>query len=231
MGSCLDRRDDDVTRMILWFRRSEIKGPYRARRVTNFRRRSLAVARAAITDGCYSVQHSALADPKEWERHLTLQDGRAVYLRPLRPEDERLYSPFFTAETAEDLRRRFFAPVKAFSHAFIARLTHIDYAKAMAFIAVDETTGGMLGVARLHDTAEGRSGEYAILIRSDLKSHGLGWHLMEMIIAYSRAKGLRCIEGQVLHDNTAMLDMCKELGFKISSNPDEPYICDVTLSL
>ena len=171
------------------------------------------------------------AYPKEWERHLTLEDGTPIYVRPIRPEDERLYSTFFTAETAEDLRRRFFAPVKAFSHAFIARLTHIDYAKAMAFIALDEATGEMLGVARLHDTAESGSGEYAILIRSDLKSHGLGWHLMKVIIAYARGKGLRCIEGQVLHDNTAMLDMCKELGFEISNDPDEPYICGVRLSL
>jgi RimJ/RimL family protein N-acetyltransferase len=169
--------------------------------------------------------------PKEWERHLVLQDGRAVYVRPIRPEDESLYGPFFAAETAEDLRRRFFAPVKDFGHAFVSRFTHIDYAKAMAFIALDEATGEMLGVARLHDTADNDSGEYAVLIRSDLKTHGLGWHLMQMIIAYARAKGLRCIEGQVLHDNSTMLEMCRELGFEIRSNPDEPYISDVKLLL
>ena len=31
---------------------------------------------------------------------------------------------------------------------FIARLTQIDYARAMAFIAIEETTGKMLGVVR-----------------------------------------------------------------------------------
>jgi acetyltransferase len=125
--------------------------------------------------------------PKDWERHLTLQDERGVCVRPIRPEDEALYGPFFAAETAEDLRWRFFASVKDFSHKFIARLTQVDYAKAMAFIALDEATGEMLGVARLHDTADNESGEYAILIRSDLKSEGLGWQLMQMIIAYARA--------------------------------------------
>ena len=101
----------------------------------------------------------------------------------------------------------------------------------MAFIALDEATGEMLGVARLHNTADNESGEYAILIRSDLESEGLGWQLMQMIIAYARAKGLRFIVGQVLHDNSPMLDMCRELGFEISGDPDEPYICDVKLSL
>jgi acetyltransferase len=169
--------------------------------------------------------------PQEWERHLTLPDGRAVFVRPIRPEDEPLYRRLFTAETAEDLRRRFFASIKHFSHEFIARFTHVDYDRAIAFIALDEVSGEMLGVAHLHATNTADAGEYAILIRSDLKSHGLGWQLMQMIIAYGRSRCFRCIEGQVLHENAAMLDMCRELGFKINTDPDEPSICDVKLTL
>ena len=168
--------------------------------------------------------------PIGWERHLTLADGRTIFVRPIRPEDEPLYGPFFEAVTAGDLRRRFFEAVKDFGHAFVARFTQIDYAKAMAFIALDEATGEMLGVARLHDSA-GDSGEYAILVRSDLKTLGLGWQLMQMVIAYARAKGLRCIEGQVLRENSPMLSMCRELGFEITSDPDEPSISDVKLLL
>ena len=79
-----------------------------------------------------------------------MPDGTGVFVRPVRPEDEPLYPPFLRAVTPEDLRLRFFAPVKEFSHAFIARLTQIDYARAMAFLAIDEATGEMLGVVRLH---------------------------------------------------------------------------------
>ena len=122
-------------------------------------------------------------------------------MRPVRPEDEPLYGPFFAAVTPEDLRLRFFAPVKEFSHTFIARFTQIDYARAMAFIALEETTGAMLGVVRLHADAEYDSGEYAILVRSDLKGHGLGWLLMQLIIEYARAEGIRSIKGQVLQEN------------------------------
>jgi acetyltransferase len=136
--------------------------------------------------------------PKEWERHLTLRDGTAVFVRPVRPEDEPLYIRFLSAETAEDLRRRFFAAVKHFNHAFIAPLTHADYAKAMALIALDEARGEIVGAARLHAIANKDSGEYAILIRSDWKSHGLGWLLMQMLIDYARAKSFHCIQGQVL---------------------------------
>jgi RimJ/RimL family protein N-acetyltransferase len=170
-------------------------------------------------------------DLKNWERHITLPDGRAIHVRPIRPEDEGLYGPFLAKVTPEDLRLRLFAPVKEFGHAFLARFTQIDYSRAMAFIALDAATGEMLGVARLHDNADNVSAEFAILVRSDLKTHGLGWQLMQMIISYGRAKGLRSIEGQVLHENTTMLKMCNELGFEIGSVAGASYISAVKLML
>jgi acetyltransferase len=160
--------------------------------------------------------------PKEWERHVTLRDGTRIFVRPLRPEDERLYDQFFDGVTDHDLRLRFFALVKEFSHAFVARLTQIDYARAMAFVAIEEATGQMLGVVRLHANVAYDSGEYAVLVRSDLKGHGLGWLLMQTLIDYGRAEGLRTIEGQVLRENTTMVAMCRELGFTVVPDPEEP---------
>src|SRR5215469_11060330 len=169
--------------------------------------------------------------PKNWERHLALPDGAKIFVRPIRPEDEVLYPAFLTAVTQDDLRLRFFAPVKEFSHSFIARFTQIDYARAMAFIAIEEATGQMLGVVRIHADSEYRSGEYAILVRSDLKGHGLGWLLMELMIEYARTEGLESIRGQVLQENRTMLRMCRQLGFHITPDPDETSIVVVALSL
>ena len=167
--------------------------------------------------------------PKEWERHLTLPDGSKLLVRPVRPEDESLYPPFFARVTQQDLRLRFFAPVKEFSHGFIARFTQIDYARAMAFIAIDEASRDMLGVVRLHIDPNYETAEYAILVRSDLKGHGLGWTLMELIIEYARAEGLRTIRGQVLRENVTMLQMCRKLGFTVASDPQDPSVALVNL--
>jgi len=169
--------------------------------------------------------------PKEWERHVRLRDGTAVFIRPVRPEDEPLYPPFFSCVSQEDLRLRFFAPIKEFTHAFIARFTQLDYARAMAFIALDEASGRMLGVVRLHADSNYESGEYAVLVRSDLKGRGLGWMLMQLIVDYARAEGLRSIAGQVLRDNTTMLAMCRELGFALTSDPDDADICLARLAI
>jgi acetyltransferase len=138
---------------------------------------------------------------------------------------------FFEKVSQEDLRLRFFAPVKDLSHTFIARLTQLDYARAIAFVAIDEASGEVIGGVRLHADANFETAEYAILLRSDLKGRGLGWKLMELIIEYARAEGLKRIEGQVLRENATMLRMCNKFGFRVETDPRDPDICIASLSL
>jgi acetyltransferase len=121
--------------------------------------------------------------------------------------------------------------MKEFSHPFIARLTQIDYARAMALVALDETTDQIVGVVRIHSDSIYESGEYAILLRSDLKGRGLGWALMQLIIEYARSEGLKFVAGQVLRENTVMLKMCRSLGFEVKTDRVEPDICNVVLPL
>jgi acetyltransferase len=169
--------------------------------------------------------------PKEWEQWLDLSDGTKMFVRPLRPEDEGLLQKFLERTTPDDLRLRFFAPVKYFSHAFLARLTQLDYGRAIAFAALDGASGDLLGVVRLHADSNYESAEYAVLVRSDLKGHGIGWQLMDLIIRYARSEKLKCIEGQVLQENTTMLDMCRQLGFQIADEPNDRAMKIVRLEL
>ena len=169
--------------------------------------------------------------PSQWQRHLEVRDGWRVFVRPIRPEDEPLIHEFLRHVTSHDLRLRFFAPMKEFTHEFIARLTQLDYARAMAFVAFDEETNELVGVVRIHSDSIYESGEYAILLRSDLKGRGLGWALMQLIIEYAKSEGLKTISGEVLQENTAMLEMCRELGFEVKADPAERDLCNVRLAL
>ncbi|MEH3145351.1 MAG: bifunctional acetate--CoA ligase family protein/GNAT family N-acetyltransferase [Methylobacterium frigidaeris] len=167
--------------------------------------------------------------PTEWERRIALGD-RPVLIRPVRPEDEGMFEAFFRTASPDDLRLRFFAPVRDFNHAFLARLTQLDYARAIAFVAI-EPDGTMMGAVRLHADANHRSGEFAIMIRSDLKGLGLGRALMELMIDWARVEGITRIEGQVLRENRAMLTLCRALGFAIRSDPDDPDLVRAELDL
>lgn len=167
--------------------------------------------------------------PVEWERRFSLGEI-SVFVRPVRPDDAPLFNPFLSRTTQEDLRLRFFAPIKELGTPFVERLTQLDYARAMAFIAIEEATGDMLGVVRIHADAQYRTAEYAILVRSDLKGRGLGWTLMELIISYARAEGLQRLTGQVLRQNSTMIKMCRELGFDVRLDDDvEMYAVSLTL--
>jgi acetyltransferase len=169
--------------------------------------------------------------PSEWERRIVLRDGSTVLVRPVRPEDETLYEDFFAAVTQEDLRLRFFAPIKDRGHAFVARLTQLDYERAMALAAIEPVSRALLGVVRLHLDSDRRHGEYAILLRSNLKGRGLGWELMRLIIEYARAEGVQQISGQVLRENSTMLAMCEKLGFRLTRDADDMEVMLATLDL
>jgi acetyltransferase len=184
-------------------------------------------ARVAVSPKSVETGRSHLAIrpyPVEWERVLTPAPGWNVLARPVRPEDEPLFAGFFRHVSAEDLRLRFFAPVKEFSHSFVARLTQIDYARSMAFVAIDQATGELIGVVRLHADANHEAAEYAILVRSDLKGRGLGWRLMELMLDYARADGLSRVYGEVLRENTSMLRMCQELGCAMTPTDDADMV-------
>jgi RimJ/RimL family protein N-acetyltransferase len=165
------------------------------------------------------------------ERHVTLRDGEKVLFRPLKVEDAKLYPDFLAEVTGDDLRLRFFAPMREVNHELLDQLIHYDPARAMAFIAIDEQSGKMLGVVRLHDDPDGEGAEFAILVRSHLKGHGLGWLMMKHMIAYAKDKGLRTVHGQVLTENSTMLLMCGELGFHIAEDRDERGVRRVTLPM
>src|ERR1700730_5961559 len=160
--------------------------------------------------------------PSHWNRELILRDGTRVPVRPIRPDDESKILELLQNVSKEDLRLRFFDSIKEFTHEFVAKLTQLDYSRAMAFVALDETGDLILGVVRLHRDATYENGEFAILIRSNLKGRGLaglcrglGWALMQLMIEYARSEGIKIISGQIMHENSVMLDMCRDLRFEV----------------
>ena len=121
--------------------------------------------------------------------------------------------------------------MKEASHAFIARLTQFDYAREMAFVALDPESHDILGVGRIAADPDLECAEYAVLVRSDLKGKGLGWGLMQHIVAYARSIGLKRITGEVLRENVTMLRMAERLGFRATRDVDDPSTVHLSLAL
>jgi len=148
--------------------------------------------------------------------------GEAVVVRPIRPEDEAQHKAFVERLRPEDLRLRFFSARRELPRSELARLTQIDYAREMAFIAVRHDVGGQeetLGVVRAVADPDNVDAEFAVIVRSDLKGRGLGKLLLEKMVAYLAARGTQRIVGRVLRENQAMRALVGELGFAVEADP------------
>ena len=188
-------------------------------------------ARIGIDAAPPRVAMSIRGYPAEWSADIDAGRAGKVHVRPIRPEDEALYRDFFAKVTLSDQRLRFFTAAPNLSHRFLAQLTQIDYAREMAFVAVSEQGSSLEGVVRMVADPDYNEAEFAILVRSDLKGCGLGWQLMQHLIAYARAERLQSLYGSVLADNRTMLQMCRELGFIVEYQPDDVSVRTVRLQL
>lgn len=177
--------------------------------------------------------------PKALERSVELRDGRQFTLRPIRPEDEPLLQDMIARSSAEDIRLRFFTPMRQLTHAVAARLTQIDYDREMALIAVgpDDAPSdsgdrpAIYGVVRISADPDNERAEYGVMVRSDMKGQGLGYRLMAEMLGYAKRRGIGTVYGEVLRENTGMLGMCEELGFTRRMNPDDASVVDVSIDL
>jgi acetyltransferase len=182
------------------------------------------------TEDAIPVHHLAIPPyPTELEGTYSAH-GETLIIRPIRPEDAEAHAGFFSRQSPEDIRFRFFSALRELSAEQIARLTQVDYTREMAFIAVRPSDQATVAVARLV-TDSAVSGEFAIAVQADMKGTGLGSHLMQRLIAWARGAGLGEIVGQVLADNAPMLAFIRHLGFTLRHLPEEPDVIEARLVL
>ena len=161
--------------------------------------------------------------------------GERLLLRPIRPEDEDQHRAFLERLTPQDIRMRIFHTRRELPRSELARLTQIDYAREMAFIAERRGADGAretLGTVRAIADPDNLAAEFAIVVRSDLKGRGLGRLLLDKIVRYARAQGTLRLVGTVLRENAGMLELARHCGFVVdAAQPPEPDVVHLVLEL
>lgn len=175
------------------------------------------------------------AYPAEWERMERLKDGTPFLLRPLKRDDGAELSRQVSRSDPEDMRLRFFSPIRQLSDALLERLIGLDYDRTMALVAIGKDAAGAdegWGVARLSANEERTEAEFAVAVFSGMKGRGLGRLLMTRLIEYARARGFRRLYGEVLRENAPMLGLCQAIGFEIRGGAvEEPGVVHLSLDL
>ncbi|MBK6660261.1 MAG: bifunctional acetate--CoA ligase family protein/GNAT family N-acetyltransferase [Proteobacteria bacterium] len=172
--------------------------------------------------------------PKDLEEIISSDDGQLLLLRPILPEDEVALTATFARLSPEEVRFRFFVPMKLMDHVTAARFSQIDYDRQMALVLTVPGIAGateIFGVVRSIEDPDRECAEFAIIVEQRMAGRGLGKHLMHRIIDYARKRGVRELYGEVLADNHRMLNLCRECGFKEAKDGHEPGVVRVTMTL
>jgi acetyltransferase len=164
--------------------------------------------------------------PNQYTAPFRLKDGAEVTVRAIRPEDEPLIIAFHASHSEHTIRMRFFSMVKTLSRDSLIRLCHLDYDREMALVAVKRDADGshILGVSRYYLHPETSSAEFALIVGDAYQRQGLGRHLLTRLIAIARERGVKRLVGQVLSENTPMLELTSSLGFRPTDRPEDAVV-------
>lgn len=167
--------------------------------------------------------------PSDLVSPLPLRDGRALLLRPVRPDDAAREQEFVRHLSSESRYFRFHHGLAELSPAMLVRFTQIDYDREMAFLALHDQEE--VGSARYVQDAGGESCEFALVVSDAWQGHGLGGALMRAIIEHARSRGLLLMRGDVLFENQKMMRLMKRMGFESAGHDEDPSLRVVTLKL
>jgi acetyltransferase len=169
--------------------------------------------------------------PGELEETVDLSGVGPAVVRPVKAEDEAAFHAGFAKLSPEDIRMRFFAPMQRLPDDMAFSLTHIDYDREMAFVMLRRADGALVGVSRLIIYPGREKAEFAVIVRSDLKGHGIGRHLMKRLVDYARTRRVRTLYGDILRENVPMTEFMRGLGFAIQNIPESEAIVRATCHL
>jgi acetyltransferase len=162
-----------------------------------------------------------------------LDDGSAIKIRPIRPEDASIEQSFVRELSSESKHFRFMQGLNELTPQMLVRFTQLDYGRELALIAVQEQGENetQIGVARYVINADGESCEFALVVADNWHHKGIGIILMNALIDAARQRGLKTMDGEILSDNANMRSLAAKIGFSVLRNPGDLSVLSVSLEL
>lgn len=164
---------------------------------------------------------TSVSAPTRWPH--TLDDGRAVVIRPLDAGDREAERAFISGLSPTSRHFRFLCALDVPSEPLLDELTRMDRSREAAFAAIATEGGGerIVGVSRYAADADGRRCECAVSVADAWQHHGLGVLLMRQLIEQARARGFRQMYSVDPAANAAMRELAGYLGFHTRRNPQD----------
>ena len=160
-----------------------------------------------------------------WHEEFVLPNRRAILIRPIRPEDAAPLQGVFGLLGPDEIRGAFAGADGVLGDGEAARLARPDPKTELVLVGAEPEPPGeamIAGLARARIVAGTRQAEYAILLGSYVAGLGLGRHLMQKLVKWSRGRYLDRLYGDTPESNAPMLDLAASMGFRPSLEPGVP---------
>jgi GNAT superfamily N-acetyltransferase len=149
---------------------------------------------------------------------MTLADGAHLRVRPIVPADREPLAHAFDRLSDRSRRQRFLAPKPRLSARELDYLTDVDHVTHEALVAIDETSGEIVGVGRYATgSGGGAAADMALAVVDAWQRRGIGHALAVRIVERARANGITRLTGSALADNLRVRSLLDRLGFRVRS--------------
>ena len=151
--------------------------------------------------------------PTDLERNVTLKDGTALRLRPIRPDDAPRLISLYNRLSRLTAYQRFFSAMKRLPPDWARLLATVDYHRRLALVAEHGPADApeIEAVARYEPTDDPGTVEVAFAIQDGYQGKGLGTLLLRHLLDAAEARGIHRFCAYVLADNQRMLALFSRL--------------------
>ncbi|HET6461901.1 MAG TPA: GNAT family N-acetyltransferase [Syntrophales bacterium] len=156
--------------------------------------------------------------PYYYEEWITLKDGSAVFLRPVKPADGPLILDFFGRLSRDSIYFRFLTHLEKLQPEMLKQYVEIDYEKhfALAAIIKEEERDAIVGTCRYIVKENTDHAELTVVLRDDWQRKGLGRALVTRVVEIARSKGIASVEILLDYRNEGMKRIFASLGYPVS---------------
>jgi nucleotide-binding universal stress UspA family protein/RimJ/RimL family protein N-acetyltransferase len=144
-----------------------------------------------------------------------LDDGTRIQIRPISPADRGQLAAGFERLSPESRYRRFFTPIARLGDSELDYLTRVDHRDHEALVALEESSGEGIAVARFVRLDE-HAAEPAIVVADDWQGRGVASHLLAALADRAREEGISKFVAPVLAENPESIAVFERLGDTVS---------------
>jgi GNAT superfamily N-acetyltransferase len=148
--------------------------------------------------------------PLEYQRLVTLHDGRSVLIRPVLPSDAPALAESIKSADADTIRRRFLGGHLRVTSALLEFLTTVDFASRFALVAVEPVSQRGVAIARYEPAEQDGAAEVAVAVMPGWRGAGLAGQLLRMLAQAAGERGIHTFTGTYLADNNAAAALINE---------------------